>query len=79
MAKKKATRVARKDIREVILRELNRELTTTNESLNAFATRTNLNQSMLVKFIAGKEIRLGTVQKLCDLFGLKLVKDDTAD
>lgn len=76
MTKKKARRAARKDIRDVILRELTLELKTRNESLNAFATRTQLNQSMLAKFVAGKELRLANIQKLCDLFSLKLVKDD---
>jgi hypothetical protein len=70
-AKKKA---AKKRMRDVILEAIEGS----GETVNALAVRSGVKQASLFRFVSnGKDLRLESVQKLCDALGLHLEKDDS--
>ena len=57
-----------------ILDELRRAIRESGESINSIAKATGVAHPVIVRFMQGRDIRLTTVDKLLDHFGLKLIR-----
>jgi len=74
MKKRARKKAEKKRMRDVILQAI----AESGETVNALAVRSGVTQPSLFRFISnGKDLRLESVQKLCDALGLHLEKDDS--
>jgi hypothetical protein len=55
--------------------ELRKAIAASNKNLSVIAEESGIPQPMLHRFVAGKDLRLATAEKLAVYFGLKLCPD----